>query len=911
MIGISNSLRHELGLQGISTKRVEVQLSPQNEYDFMVLCVRLCKEFETDIKLKKVAKRISLNEYVARVLPKMLGGRKEEIETKINNFLGLLDLWSQSQVIELYKWIFDINPRINTVVIHNQIIDRFKHLDPEFNDSIRKSLKNVSFPFKDMIDVVGKFIHDKSLRVFIENVEAGQRIKRGGIQDRKVPAILLIKAALEAEYEVGSRQTREEPESSKAETKFSYNNDKRNYVIKPRDDSPQRQTQQQPSLEQKLENGFFTEDDLAEIPDIDHIFDDLEPGYKKSSLQDLTKIAHKYVFGHHDTLDDVKQAINKNKDALEEENMSTNSLLAKDIAALEAKHQAAVARHEEMDSLYSLALRLFTDHKQNYYTLGKEISIVAKLTDFLAEFYETNPDHMKLLKGVKQQDVMDLKRLKLLIGKCFEKTSEDALYDFQRVFKFAIDYEDYENDILKGGDKRDQVFELLQKSPPVPDQKGLRNVRAKMRELKEFDVDSPVRDRFHKSSHREEVEGNDLLMKSAYYHDSKAFQSRTDKLEPTRQELALEEDVLLGYRIPSSILDGMTKLLINKFYKPLIDDGSKKDGAKRKDSKVSSVSSGSKKSKKSGKSSTKKKNGGSTSRGKSPKSARSSSAKLSKASKSAKKSPKKRGKSTKRSASASPDKKSSKSPASRQSRTPSAKSKSAKGTKKPVGAKKRTKKSKKVKKAAPETKSPAEKLIRKSSLDDRDAPKTNSEKLLSQLDESPSPKKRKVWKEDDPIFRSRDTSINKSVDPELDDLISNRHSRSSRSKSPAMTSPVLVVEPTSVNENLFANSTSRVADTAKSSGKKVSGVKKSPSRSKSKKKTAKKDASGKTLKSRNGSKSVKKTSDKSVKKTGVAKKTGEKSKTPLKASATNKATAGSKVVGAPKPKTTLATGTND
>lgn len=922
MLGISNSLRHELAMQGFATKRVEAVLTHQNEFDFMTLCIRFCKEFETDSKLRQLAKRMTLNEYVAQTFPRLIGGRREEIEAKIDHFLSLLDLWSQSQVIELYKWIFDINPRINTVLIHNKIIDRFKHLDPEFMDTQRKSLKNVSFPFKDMIDVVGKFIHDKSLRVFIENVETGQKIKRGGIQDRKVPAILLIKSALEAEYEVGGQRSQSSQAQDKIEPRFIYNQDKRNYVIKSKNTDemqPKAKSSAEPWTEARLDAGQFTDEDIDNIPDIDHIFDDSE-GYQtsKPSVHDLTKIAHKYVFGNNETMQDVKDAIAKGLVSTEEEQLTTNDLLQKDIKALEEKFEAAQKRHQTSDDLYQLVLSMFTENKQNYYTLGKEIGSIAKLTDFLMEVYEeSSPENMKTLKGIKYQEVIELKKLKLLIGKCFEKTSEDALYDFQRVFKFAIDYTDYENDILKG-DKGDQIFDLLQKSPPVPDQKGLRNARAKIREFKEFDFDSPVRERTLRSLEGDDVEVNELLQQSAYYGDSKAGPARLEFQEASRTEqtTGYEDDLLLGYKIPSVILDGMTKLLVRKYAKPILIETSK-IGAKRKSIKSRSVSLDSKKAKsKSSKKSSKKSKSKSKSKSRSPSKAKSSTSKksgkvLRKKSTGKSKAKKSQSKGRSKSASSKKSKKTTKSaskasvkkPKSK-SRSPSVKSKASKSIKKKPGIKKRVKKSKKPIKKTAEYTAPIS--VNSENLHPDQVMSFQPREIDFEEDEATkSAKKKRSWRDDDPVFKSRASSRGISIDHELDDLVSNRHKISERSQMQS-------VEKSNLNQNekLLAAATSRqevpkakkkIVKKKKPKGSKSRARSKSSTKKSTKRKSASKKKASGASKSR--SRSTKRTSarvsSKSIK-AGAAKKTQGVAKKP---SATNLASK-TKTAATAKPKTT-------
>lgn len=593
MLGISNSLRQELQQNGLHTRRIEVKLTQEAEFDFMAMCIRFVKEFETDFKLKNIDKKMTLNEYIAKNFAKFIGGRKEDIESRLNQFVGLLDLWSQSETIHLYKWLFEVNPKIGLISIHNKIIDKFKNLDLEFMLSVRKSLKTVSFPLKDVVDVVGKFIHYKSLRVFIENIEQSQKIKKGGVQDRKVPSVLLLKAALEAEYECGGLAGQAVDEEKTQAEQFRYDGKANNYYLRPKETSG---TQASSTLGSTL--------NPDSIPDVQDVLNtpSIEPP-PQDEVKQLTKIAHRYVFGCPQSIDDLRRA-NNNSEYFEQP-LTQNELLFKDIEALEQKHKDALKRNQETDQLYNVMLGKFNDCKQNYFTMGKEIDALGRLTNFLQVYNMNHQENTKTLKGIKHNDLIELRKLKLLTGKCFEKTSQDAKLDDQLVYKFAIDINDYHNDLFK--ENTDQMFDLLNKAPPVPDQKGLKNARAKVRELKDFDKDSPVKDKGLKDL----MEGEDVkdvmaMLQSEYYADSvAAYQKRHESpttmtffqlhqssgnnqdVHNAQPTVHFEEEQLLQYKVPWEILDGMTKLIIRK-YLPA-----------KKSSREASASSGSKGSKKS------------------------------------------------------------------------------------------------------------------------------------------------------------------------------------------------------------------------------------------------------------------------------------------------------------------------
>ena len=851
MSGISNSLRHELGLQGITIKRLEVSLTPASEYEFMTTCTRFLREFEMDAKLRQLEKKTTLNQYIARMFPKFLGGKKEEISQKVSSFTGLLDLWSQSPVIELYKWLFDINPKIEMVIIHNKILEKFKHLDPEFMDTPRKSLKNVSFPFKDIIDVVGKFIHHKSLRVFVENIESSQKMKRGGIQDRKVPSILLLKSALEADYECG-RIKEDHKENYEPAERFRYDESKHNYFLKPKEINELDRLSDIKFVGEKV--GKYIEDhNPKEVPEVEDVLANRFEGKKKTQVEEvegLTRIAHRYLFGQPHMVADFKKAGVVDQDEADE-GLTHNEMLQRDIVELEKKHKAALSRHEDIETWYRLVLTKFNDYKQNYYVIGREIEAEAKLTDFLMLQYQKSPEIMKVLKGVKNADVIELKKLKLLLGKCFEKTSHDAQYDFQRVFKFAIDYADYENDIVKENESRDQIFELLQKSPPVPDQKGLRNARTKIRELKEWDNDSPVKDKGLKHlMETDDVKDIMAVLQSEYYAESKIAHQQGkqsegmgDNYHPalTRETVHFHEDEnLLDFKIPSSILDGMTKLILRKYMRKNKSRSSSRSSKKSKKSNK----------KKRGKSNSKSRTS-STNRSLSKKSKRSKSSKSKGSSLSKKPAKRKlRSKSASKSKSKSRSKSSSKSP-SRSSSKSGSKSKKpkkskSKNTKKKGVIKKRTKKSTKAKTSQEpiqESSPPPAPISIPNSYSAVENNFTATEPLPFTMNEQqPRKKKLESWRDEDPIFLSPKSSRSKSVDRQIERLIDEKHK------------PVPLYKPKIENrtEEIYLDAISRTLPAEQPKTEQLSS--KPPSKKTVKKKIVKKGRS-KSKKSKSKSKS--------------------------------------------------------
>jgi hypothetical protein len=174
--------------------------------------------------------------------------------------------------------------------------------------------------------------------------------------------------------------------------------------------------------------------------------------------------------------------------------------------------------------LYDIVLELFNKAKYNYTQFGKEIKYVENLCTFFETIYDGDKTILKDVRHIKREEVPDMKKLKLVIGKCLERASGEIYNDNEPVFKFAIDREDYENDI-DHRKKEAEFFELLNKSPPVPDQKGLKNARMRLREFQGVDMSSPMKTAF-KESGGYNMKGEDfqefmLMLRSEYYKDYK------------------------------------------------------------------------------------------------------------------------------------------------------------------------------------------------------------------------------------------------------------------------------------------------------------------------------------------------------------------------------------------------------
>ena len=172
-----------------------------------------------------------------------------------------------------------------------------------------------------------------------------------------------------------------------------------------------------------------------------------------------------------------------------------------------------------------------------------------------------------------------MKKLKLVIGKCLERASTEIYNDNEPVFKFAIDREDYENDI-DHKKKEAEFFELLNKSPPVPDQKGLKNARARLREFQAVDPSSPMKERVAENfGNMSGEEFNDfmILLKSEYYKDFADKNGEVDFAVDDEEEYEESEKEFDKEQMPPNILKGIALL-----FKRIWEEGKKKRKKKRR-----------------------------------------------------------------------------------------------------------------------------------------------------------------------------------------------------------------------------------------------------------------------------------------------------------------------------------------
>lgn len=133
--------------------------------------------------------------------------------------------------------MYDINAGIKLIQIHNIIVKKFQSYDRDFMNSSKHSLKNHSHPLKNIIDIVGKHISQKSLRVFIEMVEGNPRTSSGGIRDKKIPAVVVIRASLQAVFETSTVRVKK-TKAEKTEV-FDYNESQNDYYVRGKGREPE------------------------------------------------------------------------------------------------------------------------------------------------------------------------------------------------------------------------------------------------------------------------------------------------------------------------------------------------------------------------------------------------------------------------------------------------------------------------------------------------------------------------------------------------------------------------------------------------------------------------------------------------------------------------------------------------
>lgn len=164
----------------------------------------------------------------------------------------------------------------------------------------KNGLKNHSHPLKDIIDIVGKQISPKSLKIFIEMIEGNPKTASGGMRDKKIPAGVVIRASLQAVHETSSSETK--ATNKESQEVFEYNSGKNDYYVRGKSREPEQRDYIQEEDEDYEEDGYYQDGDQ----DLDE--EDLRAKKKHDDdMKELTKIAHRYVFGNRGGLDELKK----------------------------------------------------------------------------------------------------------------------------------------------------------------------------------------------------------------------------------------------------------------------------------------------------------------------------------------------------------------------------------------------------------------------------------------------------------------------------------------------------------------------------------------------------------------------------------------------------------------------------
>ena len=584
------SLRHYLSLSGYTTKPVITTLTPDNEYRFVELMMRFIHDLDSDIKLKRCSYKTGICEYIGKNASTIIGGRKEKVEEELNRIVNMLDFSLQSEQIGLYNWIVERNFGIRILGLHNKILAKLRTLDSDLMLNKQRNLQKSTHIFKDVVDLVGKFLNKKGVEIFVEKVELAEGHKRGGFRDRKVSAVLTLKAALHAAYEVdstegtdGNRGNTVERDNSRGSKRSvdGYSTVKKvsvNQLDKPSDSSSKRQLEhdqadhkytlhrkqaQEESVETVVED--FSLDDIREVSkekrQTMNVLDMQPDGRNGSKSKDdkvsSRKVAHRYFFGDTKSLEDAKV----------EERKLNKGTPADQLAELDKKHEEAISKNMELEELWAIAIRNFNQAKKNYNNLGKETQHCHKLAGFLRAQFPTDRDTVKVCKEVEGNDVPETKKVKLAIGKILEKASQEIIFEQDRIFKFSLDKDDYDNQPFKN--QHDVAYDLVEKDP-TDTTKGVKNARNELRDNKDIRASSPLAGKQAGQDYGEDDEDLVLIKRSAFYDPRDlARRQKSQGLDAYEKEIG-------SFKIDERIMQGMGSVILQKFLAESINPKSKR-----------------------------------------------------------------------------------------------------------------------------------------------------------------------------------------------------------------------------------------------------------------------------------------------------------------------------------------------
>jgi hypothetical protein len=543
-----NGFKHFLSKEGYNIRQQIATLNAENEFRFTDLLTRFIKELETDIKLKKSPPRIGINEYISKNAGTIIGGKKEKVEEDLNRIYNMLDFEGQSEVVALYAWIIRNNFNVKLLHIHNKILARLRSLDSELLTHKNKTMTKVSYIFKDIVDLVGKFVNQRALDLFIEKIEREDNYRRGGFRDKKVRLVTVLKCALMAAFE--SSNINEENQQMIGDdendpNRLTYYKDDHKYTL------TKAKTDKKPEGNTLSKGKAKEEEAVVELREVSK-FDphaanektDMDRGTSKDrgGSKDKTgqrKVAGRYFFEKNTDLEELKNKVKEDEEGDPEKKLKSQ------MDILDKAHEEALKKSEELDDLYETVVRMFNEAKKNYVNLGKEVGHCNRFSGFMKRNNKDDREMMRTIKEVEFQDIPDIKKIKLVEGMVLEKASNEIYYDGQQIFKFQLDKDDYDNQPFKENAKQNTVYDLMNKNPPDIS-RGVKNARNVVREMKEIQGESPLKGREREAATQDEEELA-LLKRSAYYGSKdKKKQNQVDDYSRRVSADRVDEDILKG-----------------------------------------------------------------------------------------------------------------------------------------------------------------------------------------------------------------------------------------------------------------------------------------------------------------------------------------------------------------------------
>ena len=139
----------------------------------------------------------------------------------------------------------------------------------------------------------------------------------------------------------------------------------------------------------------------------------------------------------------------------------------------------------------------------------------------------------------------------------------DIYNDEKPVFVFALDKEDYNNDIFNKK-KAPEFYQLLEKSPPDNDQFGLGRLKSKITEFKVENRTNHIKEKefdIFKGIGQENKDDFRLMLQSEYYQDYQQAKHKK-KLEIEKQKGIFPIDEFGRTIVPNYVFRAMANLFV-------------------------------------------------------------------------------------------------------------------------------------------------------------------------------------------------------------------------------------------------------------------------------------------------------------------------------------------------------------